>query len=137
MEGAEAVCRERGARLTALRRRVLEIILNGHCPIGAYAILDALQKDGRKPAPPTVYRSLEFLLKLGLVHRIASLSAFVGCAQPGHHGASQFLICESCGNTVEINDPQVEAVLTASAGDLGFKPVGHTVEIKGVCPNCA
>ncbi|MEM7251439.1 MAG: Fur family transcriptional regulator [Pseudomonadota bacterium] len=136
MEAAEAICRSRSGRLTDLRRRVLEIVLDSHRPIGAYAILEALQEDGRRPAPPTVYRSLEFLLDMGLVHRIASLNAFVGCTQPGHRAASQFLICEECGDAAELNDPAVEDALLKSAESLGFRPQGHTVEIRGVCPNC-
>ncbi len=137
METAESVCKARGARLTELRRRVLEIVLDSHRPVGAYAILGALHEDGRNPGPPTVYRSLEFLLDLGLVHRIASLNAFVGCAEPGHAGASQFLICEQCGDAAELNDKNVQTALEEGARSLGFKPSGHTVEIIGTCPNCA
>src|SRR5262249_40395465 len=76
---AETVCAERGARMTPLRRRVLELVWDSHAPIGAYAIMDLLRAaDDRAAAPPTVYRALEFLLDQGLVHKIESLNAFVG-----------------------------------------------------------
>ena len=79
---AESVCIERGVRLTVLRKRVLEIVWQSHRPLGAYAILDVLAADGRRAAPPTVYRALDFLQENGLVHRIASMNAFVGCPMP-------------------------------------------------------
>ena len=80
LDDAEAVCAERGARLTPVRRRVLEIIWQSHRPLGAYAILEVLSGEGHSPAPPTVYRALEFLLTHGLVHRLSSLNAFIGCS---------------------------------------------------------
>ena len=66
---ADVLCRERGVRLTELRRRVLEILWNSPTPLGAYAILDVLREDGRLGAPPTVYRALDFLLEQGLIER--------------------------------------------------------------------
>src|SRR3954453_3718975 len=79
---AERLCARRGARLTELRRRVLELIWRSHEPIGAYALLDRLGRERGRVAPPTVYRALEFLIAHGLVHRIASLNAFIGCVHP-------------------------------------------------------
>ena len=81
---AEALCAKQGTRLTTLRKRVLELVWASHKPLGAYDILGVLsEEDGRRAAPPTVYRALDFLLENGLVHRIASLNAFIGCVHPG------------------------------------------------------
>lgn len=75
---AESICTRQGLRLTALRKRVLELVWHSHKPLGAYDILGVLsEEDGRRAAPPTVYRALDFLLENGLVHRIASLNAFI------------------------------------------------------------
>lgn len=69
---ADTLCTQKGLRLTALRRRVLELVWQSHKPLGAYDILGVLsEQDGRRAAPPTVYRALDFLLENGLVHRIA------------------------------------------------------------------
>jgi Fur family zinc uptake transcriptional regulator len=133
---ATRVCAERGARLTPLRRRVLEIVWQNHKPLGAYEILAVLGDEGRSAAPPTVYRALEFLLEHGLVHRIASLNAFMGCARPGHAGSGQFLICRECGNAAELNDGGVDRAITRSAASQGFAAQQHTIEITGVCPEC-
>ena len=133
---AGRVCRDRGVRLTDLRRRVLEIIWRGHKPLGAYVILDELRAEGRSAAPPTVYRALEFLLEQGLIHRIASLNAFVGCARPGHASEGLFLLCRACGSYTELNDGKLEGSIIRRTGELGFAVEGLTMEIAGLCPNC-
>jgi Fur family transcriptional regulator, zinc uptake regulator len=136
MTDAATLCRERRVRLTLLRSRVLEIVWQNHKPLGAYDILAVLAAEGRSAAPPTVYRALEFLLEQGLVHRLASLNAFVGCSRPGHAGSGQFLICRSCGNAAELNDRGVERAIARSAASQGFAVHRHSVEISGVCPDC-
>lgn len=132
---AEALCRQREQRLTAIRRRVLELVWRQHKPIGAYRVLELLQRDGRT-APPTVYRALDFLQKLGLVHRIASLNAYVGCVRPGAPHDGQFLICESCQSLAELDVPRITSAIEDSAANSGFAPRRQTVEILGLCPNC-
>jgi len=132
---AESLCQRDGQRLTALRRRVLELVWQQHKPIGAYEVLAALQQEGRT-APPTVYRALDFLQQAGLVHRIASLNAYVGCARPGEPHDGAFLICSSCRVLAELEAPEISRVIEESARSLGFEPGRHTVEIMGLCPAC-
>jgi Fur family transcriptional regulator, zinc uptake regulator len=136
LDRAEALCRQTGARLTALRRRVLEIVWAGHKPVGAYDILDALREERRKAAPPTVYRALEFLMEHRLVHRIESLNAFVGCCSPETSHGGQFLICNSCGAAVELDDARIGAAIAESAEKAGFTVERRVVEVEGVCPHC-
>lgn len=133
---AERVCEAAGANLTTLRKQVLRIVWSGHRPVGAYEILESLSSGGRRAAPPTVYRALEFLSEHGLVHRLASLNAYAGCSNPGHGGHGQFLICTLCGSAVELNDGDINQVIQQAASRRGFTPASHTVEIAGTCPNC-
>ncbi len=136
LEAATAVCAARGARLTPVRRRVLEIVWQGHRPLGAYAILEVLAAEGHSPSPPTVYRALEFLLTHGLAHRLSSLNAYIGCPHPGHRGAGQFLLCAACETAVEIHNPEIERAIERAAAAEGFAAQLHTVEISGLCPRC-
>ncbi len=133
---AETLCQQRGARLTDLRRRVLEIIWNSSTPLGAYAILDVLRDDGRQGAPPTVYRALDFLLAQGLIHRLSSLNVFTGCHQPGSHHSGQFLICRDCGRVSELSNPAIDELLCAETDARGFAVLAQIVEILGRCPDC-
>jgi Fur family zinc uptake transcriptional regulator len=133
---AESACRYRGLRFTALRRRVLTLIWTRHAPIKAYDILERLRREGRRAAPPTVYRALEFLLGAGLVHRIESLNAYVGCGEPGRPHIGQFLICRRCSAVAEVDAPAIAQALAADAKRLGFNADRQTIEIKGVCADC-
>ena len=136
LERAAELCARSGARLTDLRRRVLELIWTSHAPVGAYDILERLSEDQGRTAPPTVYRALEFLLAEGLIHRVESLNAFVGCADPGDAHAGQFLICTGCGNAAELHDARIDKAIAASTAKLGFRPTRKTVEVLGLCPTC-
>lgn len=138
LAGAAAVCSARGARLTPLREAVLALVWQTHKPLGAYAILDQLNtgNGGRRPAPPTVYRALEFLLEQGLIHRINALNAYLGCRQPEHTHAAHFLICRRCGTAVELADHAVDEALQRAASRTGFRAERGAVEILGLCPNC-
>ena len=136
LASANAVCGDRGARLTPLRRRVLELIWESQRPIGAYALLDALKSEHGAARPPTIYRALDFLIEQGLVHRIQSLNAFIGCTDPAVAHSGLFLICIECGDTVEIEDEKIDAAIQASADGLGFAVSSRMIEASGVCPEC-
>lgn len=133
---AERLCAGRGRKLTPLRRRVLELIWSRHEPARAYDILEQLDGEGRSGAPPTVYRALDFLLANGLVHRIQSLNAYVGCGEPATAHAGQFLICRGCNTVGELDDAEIETLITAKAGATGFDVESQTIEIMGLCPDC-
>jgi Fur family zinc uptake transcriptional regulator len=147
---AEALCRERGQRLTPIRRSVLATLLASHKPLGAYEIIDRLAPKGReggreagreglgpRPAPITAYRALEFLRENGLVHRIESRNAFIACVH--NHAAGElvaFLICERCGAVGEASSAEVTTTLTAAARAAGFTPKSPIIEISGICTHC-
>lgn len=133
---ADATCDASGLRLTPLRRRVLELVWGSHTPVKAYDLLATLGKERHQAAPPTVYRALDFLQEAGLVHRIASLNAFVGCGEPGLGHAGQFLICTDCGTVAELAEPGLTETIAASAERLGFEVQRETIEIEGLCAEC-
>jgi Fur family zinc uptake transcriptional regulator len=136
LDRADSVCAAQGARLTELRRAVLELVWRGHEPVGAYALLDALRHAHPNAAPPTIYRALEFLTAQGLIHRIESRNAYIGCDHPERPHAGQFLICAKCSSAAEIDDPSITRALAKSAGGLGFAVTRQTVELSGLCPSC-
>lgn len=134
---ADHLCERSGVRLTALRKRVLELVWQGHKPLGAYDILAQLSgQDGRRAAPPTVYRALDFLLENGLVHRITSLNAFIGCNHPEHPHQGQFLICRSCHMAIELEQAAISTAIDKAARNVDFQVEGQTVEVVGLCAPC-
>lgn len=133
---AEQLCSERGARLTTQRRTVLELLCASDKPLSAYEILDRMRVTTKNPAPPTVYRALEFLLDQGLVHKLESLHAFVGCSHPAHPHSSQFLICSNCGEVSEMESEAIVQSLHAAEKATGFKTKHPVVELLGTCLEC-
>ena len=134
---AEDLCRKRGARLTAQRCTVLQLLCSAERPMTAYEILDLMGSSTKNPAPPTVYRALDFLLEQGLVHKLESLHAFVGCSHPEHPHASQFLICADCGEVNELENDAIEQSLRSAEQAIGFQIKRPVVELLGTCAECA
>ncbi|MFD2113114.1 Fur family transcriptional regulator [Thiorhodococcus fuscus] len=136
LERADALCVRRGVRLTPQRRRVLGILCSASRPLGAYEILEAMRDGSRPLAPPTVYRALDFLLEQGLVHKLESLHAFVGCRHPDHPHSGQFFICRTCGLVTELEDEAICESLRLAANETGFRPERRVVEVLGICACC-
>ena len=138
LDHASQLCEARSARLTDLRRQVLGLILDAEAPAGAYDLLDRLRATRHGAAPPTVYRALEFLLELGLIHKLESRSAYVGCVSHGDADhAAQFLICRTCGRVTELDDHELAHALQDAAQRLGFTVGKATIEAEGRCARCA
>jgi Fur family transcriptional regulator, zinc uptake regulator len=134
---AEALCAERGERLTPMRRRVFEVLAASHKPLGAYEIIELIGGEGPRPAPITIYRALDFLRVNGLVHRIESRNAFLACVRD--HGADPavaFLICDACGAVGEVPATAVASSLATAARHAGFTPKLSVIEISGLCAHC-
>ena len=136
LEQAHQLCKARGQRLTKIRELVLQLIWQSHKPLGAYDLLPAIAEAGFNSAPPTVYRALDFLQEQGLVHRLASLNAFIGCCNPGEHHQGYFLICKSCGITAELESEELQHSILNCANNAGFSVEQENIEILGCCPNC-
>ena len=133
---AEVICAEVGARLTPVRRRVLEILLEQHQALGAYDVLNRLASEGYGNQPPVAYRALEFLVEQGFAHRIQRLNAFTACMHPGEAHAPAFLICRVCSAVSEAAATPVRAALDTAAAGVGFVIERSTIEALGLCPLC-
>ena len=133
---AERRCVAAGERLTTPRRRVLELLLEAGQPVKAYDLMAGVGPAGETAKPPTVYRALEFLIRAGLVHRIESLNAYMGCRLGAQMHAAGFLICDCCGAAREIQ-PMTPTEVQRAAEDAGYVLAGITVEAHGLCANCA
>ena len=132
---AERRCAEADERLTAPRRRVLELLLASGGPVKAYDLIAAYGGDGEAAKPPTVYRALDFLERLGFAHRLESLNAYVACRGAGAPHAAAFLICGCCGAATEF-EPGVSAAVERAAGERGYAVATLTLEARGLCSAC-
>lgn len=136
LKAADRICDERELRFTDLRRRVLELIWENHGSAKAYDLLEKLGGEF-SAKPPTVYRTLDFLQENGLVHKINSLNAYVGCSHPLKHKDCFFLICSVCNEVKECCASKVADALRKMARESGFTPHQTTLEIEGECLECS
>ncbi len=127
-----------GVDLTPARRRVLDELCAAGSPLGAYDMIDRLAAGtGKRPAPISVYRALDFLVEKGLVHRLASRNAFMAC-EHGHgaHEPAIFLICDACGAVTEATSSAAAESLRGVAQSAGFMPRAQVIELAGLCARC-
>ena len=137
LEQAKHICKSKKLRLTPTRALVLKIIWQGHQPLGAYQIQDTLADLNKKSiAPPTVYRAINFLLSHGLIHKVHSLNAFIGCPFPNSPHSNLFLICENCGNTAEVSDNSLNTILGSFCDRAKFDLKTQSIELSGTCARC-
>lgn len=134
---AESICTTAGSRLTPLRKEVLALILNASRPMGAYDLLAKIKSDSDRPAaPPTVYRSLDFLLEKGLIHRLTSINAYIPCCHPREGHQAAFLICTECKTVKEASAQALLQQLDAISSSDGFTAHHSIIEISGTCQQC-
>jgi Fur family transcriptional regulator, zinc uptake regulator len=138
VSAAALACEKRGLKLTDQRRDALKALAEAGKPMGAYDILSCMTEMGyKKLAPVTVYRALDFLLEAGLVHRLASLNAFVLC--PHRHDKNDvvvFLICDSCKRVEEGSSDAIRRDLADLAKQHHFLLKGQVLEMAGECTAC-
>ena len=130
----EHKCAEHGARLTPARLTAYTELMSCPTPISAYELIARLEKlQDRKIAPLTVYRHLDFLMQVGLVHKLESKQSYIACDHPQHKHESQYLLCSSCGKADELDSDQLGKILNKLTNQKGFKPVSSVVEVTGLC----
>ncbi|WP_417259778.1 transcriptional repressor [Celeribacter sp.] len=132
----DSQCKIRGLKLTPVRRRALEILLEEHRALGAYDVLERLREDGFGSQPPVAYRALDFLTANGFAHKIERLNAFIACAHPGDTHTPAFLICRLCRAVAEAETHHEEGLLDRIAEATGFNIERAVLEAEGLCPNC-
>ena len=133
---AEAYCRERGEKLTPIRRKVLELLLASGRATKAYSLLDEMRQIHPGSAPPTVYRALDFLLSAGLIHRIESINAFAVCHDLTQCQHGILVVCQQCGNVTELHEPKLRQALVTQIEAAGYRLAGDGIELKGLCAQC-
>jgi Fur family zinc uptake transcriptional regulator len=134
---AESLCRSRGVRLTPIRRRVLEALLGASKPLGAYDLAESLTSDGRRIAPITVYRALDFLIEEGLAHRLASLNAFMANMDASNSRSTKvLLICDACGTVESVAGAEITQALGNVMDGMDFQSKAKALEITGRCAHC-
>jgi len=127
------------ASLTRNQSLVLDVLLREQNPLSAYMILDRLRDKGLR-APLQIYRALDKLTKVGRVHKLESVNAFIACRhfdeKEHNNSLVAFAICKKCGTVVEFGDNVIAAQVKKQVEHLHFLAQDTTLEISGLCQNC-
>ncbi len=126
-----------GVRTTRQRTAVAELLERVDGFKSAQDLHDLLRADGASVGLTTVYRHLQSLADAGQVDVLRNddgEAVYRRCPTDAHH---HHLVCRSCGRSVEVEGPEVEAWASGIASAHGFTDVGHTVEVFGTCGDCA
>lgn len=134
---AEQRCAARGAQLTPTRLQVLKLIWESHKAVKAYELLDRIKPLKQDAKPATIYRALDFLIEQGLIHRIESLNAFIGCNCSAERHEQLLLICKQCHEVEERPAAAVMQALSREIEQAGFTGHSKAIEIHGLCQKCA
>ena len=134
---AEQLCVERGAQLTPIRHKILELIWESHQAVKAYDLLERIKPFNDSAKPATVYRALDFLIEQRLIHRVESMNAFIGCNHLESKHDLLLLICELCQEIEERPATKVMKALSLELAEAGFNAQRKSIEIHGICSRCS
>ena len=134
---AQAKLEKSGEQWTSMRASVFEALSAFDKPASAYDIADAVSKrEGRRVAANSVYRILDLFVGTNLVRRVESANAYVTNAHPDCLHDCIFLVCDSCGQTVHLDDDKVTRGVRSAAEAAGFVPERPVIEVRGKCADC-
>ena len=134
---ARALFSSKKLLLTPLRERIYRQILTSHNALGAYQLLECLNKNDRKTAPITIYRILDLLCEIGLIHRLQSQNTYFACYQNHDSQNSTItLICRKCGTIAELLDETIDKAFEVLERNVNFITENRVLEIEGICPEC-
>lgn len=138
---AEKHCEQHSSKLTPIRKQVLSLLLDAEKALSAYELIDIFEEKYReKIAPMSIYRTLDHLEKVHLVHKINVANKFVACAYINcqkNHDITKLLFCQQCQQVQEIPiDHTVEQCITNEVTKFGYQLCSHQIELTCICSKC-
>jgi Fur family zinc uptake transcriptional regulator len=135
---AQSALTESGEQWTEMRADVFAALVERDRPASAYDLAESVSAlRGKRVAPNSVYRILDLFVRTNLARRVESANAYLANAHPGCRHDCIFLICDSCGQAVHIDDDRLTGSLVAAAREAGFADVRPVVELRGTCADCS
>lgn len=124
-----------GLRVTGPRRLIVRSVLSQHGPFSAEELLSQLHQSTSALGRATVFRTLDLLVKIGVldrVHHPSGLHRYVLAGVDHHH----HVVCSQCGAVADFNGCNVEELIATAVSQTGFQINGHWLELFGICANC-
>lgn len=138
VDAAHAALVAAGEQWTDMRADVFHALATQPRPASAYDVAESVSAArGKRVAANSVYRILDLFVRTNLARRVESANAYVANSHPGCHHDCIFLICDSCGKAVHLDDDSVTGALVSAARRAGFAAVRPVVELRGHCAQCS
>ena len=141
-ESLKSAARDRltrvGEQWTDMRAAVFEALAAfDNKPASAYDVAEAVSKaQGRRVAANSVYRILDLFVGANLARRVESANAYVANQHPECLHDCIFLICDTCGQTVHLDDDSLSGGVRKAAASAGFSAPRPVIEVRGTCGDC-
>jgi Fur family zinc uptake transcriptional regulator len=137
VEAAQGALVESGEQWTAMRADVFAALAECDRPVSAYDIAERVSAlRSKRVAANSVYRILDLFVRTNLARRVESANAYIANSHPGCRHDCIFLICDSCGRVVHIDDDRLTETLVQAARKSGFADVRPVIELRGQCAQC-
>jgi len=128
----------KGEQWTDMRAAIFEALASFDRPASAYDIAEAVSKaQDRRVAANSVYRILDLFVGANLARRVESSNAYVANQHPDCLHDCIFLICDTCGQAVHIDDDKLSGGIRDAAAGAGFSAKRPVIEVRGTCGDCA
>src|SRR4029079_590328 len=134
---ARARLTKEGEQWTDMREAVFEALASFDKPASAYDVAEAVSKsEDRRVAANSVYRILDLFVGANLARRVESANAYIANRHPECLHDCIFLICDSCGQTVHIDDDTLPKAVGEAAKHAGFTAPRPVIDVRGKCGEC-
>ena len=127
---------QQGLKLTAERTALLREIFSTHYHFEADELLFKMKEKNVKISRATVYRTLELLVKSGMVRRVHLGEDHYHYEHVTGNSHHDHLICTACGGVIEFHDEVLEQRQREICEKKKFTPTFHNLQILGVCDSC-
>ena len=127
-----------GEQWTAMRSAVFDALAGFDRPASAYDIAETVSKTlDRRVAANSVYRILDLFVGANLARKVESANAYVANQHPDCLHDCIFLICDTCGQAMHIDNDKLSDGIRGAAADAGFAARRPVIEVRGTCGDCA
>src|SRR5256714_11483855 len=136
LTAALELLRERGLRVSAARRLVLEALLVADGPMSAEQIAQGIGGPAACSDIASVYRNLQAFEEIGLVRHV-HLGHSPGLHALAVAGEPEYLTCERCADYLAVAPEQFDAVRDLIERAFGYRASFIHFPVVGLCPRCA
>lgn len=127
---------QQGLKLTSEREALVREIFSIHYHFEADELLFKMKQNNTKISRATVYRTLELLVKSGLVRRVHLGEDHYHYEHVSGNSHHDHLICTTCGAVIEFHDEELERRQREICERKKFTPTFHNLQILGLCDAC-